>query len=89
MHVCVQCTIIINLVTLKKRVLVYRWLEFSHWLSKYVAVGKMLVQNAKNLLIQPFVGTDTLHKLLDILKERELNQISVLKYKQNELLTTP
>lgn len=47
----------------------YRWLEFSDRLSQNVAVCQMFVQNAKDLVVESFVNTDTLNHLLHRLKE--------------------
>ena len=47
-----------------KKGLVNWGLELPNGLSKHVTVGKMLVQNSEYLLIQQFVGTNTLHHFL-------------------------
>lgn len=51
--------------------LIYWWLEFSNRLSQNVAVCQMFVQNAEDLMVQGFVHTNTLNKLLDGLQGRK------------------
>ena len=51
--------------------LVYWWLEFSDRLSQNVAVCEMLVQDAKDLVVECLVYPNTLDKLPDGLEERE------------------